>query len=66
VRLLDTQVSIDRRITSGTCRVLVLSVWNMKMCLRVTELLSKTDVDLLDCCTCQCPSRNWFDITVDN
>ena len=48
MRLLDNQVSIDRRIASGTRKVLVLPVWNMKVGLRVMELFSKTEVDDVD------------------
>ena len=48
MRLLDAQVSIDRRIASGTRKVLVLPVWNMKVGLRVSELFSKTEVDDVD------------------
>jgi len=48
VRLLNAQVSIDGRIVSGTHKVLVLPVWDMKVGLRVTEPFSKTEVDDVD------------------
>jgi len=47
VRLLDTQVSIDRRIASGTHKVLVLHM-EYEGGSRVTELFRKTEVDDVD------------------
>ena len=43
--LTDTQVGVDRGITSGTRQVLVLSVRDVEMRLRISVLLSKTEID---------------------
>ena len=46
--LLNTQMGVDGGVTSGTCEVLVLSVGNVKMGLRVSVLLGETKVDDID------------------
>ena len=68
VRLLDTQVSIDGCIASSTRKLLVLPVWDMKMCLRVVELLSETkvnDVDLVATLANAHQEVVGFDVVVD-
>lgn len=47
-RLLDAQVSVDRRITSGASQVLVLSVRNVEVRLGVAVLLGQTEIDHVD------------------
>lgn len=44
-RLLDSQMSVDRSITSGTSQILVLSVRDMEVRLWVAILLGKTKVN---------------------
>src|SRR5689334_6030145 len=46
--LTDTQMRVDRCITSGASQVLVLAVWNVQMSLGVTVLLCKTEIDDVD------------------
>jgi len=43
--LLNTQVSVDRGVASGTGQVLILPVWDVQVGLRVTEFLRETKVD---------------------
>ena len=43
--LTDTQVGVDGGVTSGTGQVLVLSVRDVEMRLRISVLLSKTEID---------------------
>lgn len=46
--LLDTQVGVDGGVTGSTSQVLVLSVGDVKVGLRVPVLLGKTKVDDID------------------
>lgn len=41
-------MSVDTSVTSSTRQVLVLTVWDVEVRLRVTVLLSKTEVDHVD------------------
>ena len=47
-RLADAQVGVDGSVASSAGQVLVLSVGDVKMCLRVTVLLGETEVDDID------------------
>ena len=47
-RLLNTQMSIDRGVPGSTSQVLVLSVWNMEVCLGVSVFLGKTEINHID------------------
>lgn len=47
-RLLNTQMSVDRSVTSRAREILVLPVGNVQMRLRVTVLLGETKVDNVD------------------
>lgn len=47
-RLLNTQVSVDRGVTSSTSKVLVLSVGNVEVSLGVSVLLGQTEIDNVD------------------
>jgi hypothetical protein len=47
-RLLDTQVGVDTGVTSSTGQVLVLTVRDVEVSLRVTVLLGQTKVDNVD------------------
>jgi hypothetical protein len=44
----DAQVGVDRSITSGTRQVLVLTVWDVEVCLGVPVLLGQTKVNDID------------------
>ena len=44
----DAQVGVDAGIASSSCKILVLTVWDVKMGLRVTVFLCKTKVDDID------------------
>jgi hypothetical protein len=46
--LLDTQVSVDRGVTSCTSQILVLAVRDVEMSLWITELLRETEIDDID------------------
>jgi len=48
VRRTDTQVGVDRSITSSTGQVLVLTVWDVEVSLWVTVLLGQTEIDNID------------------
>ena len=66
--LLDTQVSIDRGVTSGTSEVLVLSVGDVEVCLGVPVLLSKAEIDDVDLVAALANSHEEvvrLDVTVD-
>ncbi len=41
-------MGVDRGVTGGTSQVLVLTVWDVKVCLRVAVFLSQTEVDDID------------------
>ena len=41
----DAQVGVNGGISSSTSQVLVLTVWDMEMSLRVAVLLSQTEVN---------------------
>lgn len=47
-RLLNTQMSVDRGVPGGTSQVLVLSVWDMEVCLGVSVFLGKTEINHID------------------
>lgn len=47
-RLTDTQVGVDGGVTSGTSQVLVLTVRDVEVRLRVPVLLGQTEVDDVD------------------
>ena len=47
-RLLDTQMSVDGRVPSGTGQILVLSVRDMKMRLRVSIFLGQSEINDID------------------
>jgi len=47
-KLTDTQMSVDRSVTSGTGQVLVLTVRNVKVSLWVSVLLRQTEIDHVD------------------
>jgi hypothetical protein len=49
--LLSTQMGVNGGVTSGTGQVLVLSVGNVKVGLRVPVLLGKTAIDDIDLVT---------------
>lgn len=66
--LLDAQVSIDRRITSSSSEVLVFSVRDVEVCLWVSELLGKpevNDIDLIATLTDSHQEVVRLDVTVD-
>ena len=66
--LTNSQVSIDGSITSSTSQVLVLTVWDVEVSLRVTVLLGKTeinDIDLVASLTNAHEEVVRLDITVD-
>ena len=44
----NSEMSVDTSVTSSTRQVLVLTVWDVEVRLRVTVLLSKTEVDHVD------------------
>jgi len=67
-RLFDTKMSIDGCVTSGTSQVLVLTVWDVEVSLRVTVLLGQTEVNDIDLVTTLANTHQevvWLDITVD-
>ena len=67
-RLLNTQVSIDGGVASGTSQVLVLSVGDMKVGLRVPVLLGETEVNDVDLVTTLANSHQeivGLDVAVD-
>lgn len=67
-RLLDTQVGVDTGITGGTSKVLVLSVWDVEVCLGVTVLLGETEIDDVDLVSTLADAHEevvGLDITVD-
>jgi hypothetical protein len=41
-------MSVDRSVPGGTSQVLILSVWDMKVCLGVSVLLGKTEINHID------------------
>ena len=41
-------MGVDGGVTGHAGQVLVLPVWDMKMCLRVSELLCETEIDDID------------------
>ena len=41
-------MSVDGCITGGSCQVLVLTVWNVEVSLRVAVLLCQSEVDDID------------------
>lgn len=47
----NTKVRVNGGITSGTRQVLVLSVWDVEVRLRVTVFLRQTKVDDIDLVT---------------
>jgi hypothetical protein len=47
-RLLNTQMSIDRSVPSGTSQVLVLPVGDMQVSLGVSVLLGQTEINDID------------------
>lgn len=64
----DSQVSVDWGITSGTCQVLVLTVWDVEVSLGVTILLGQTEIDDVDLVTTLTNAHKevvGLDITVD-
>ena len=46
-----SQVSVDARITCSTCEILVLTIGYMLMCLGVSVLLSKSEINHIYLCT---------------
>jgi len=50
-RRTDTQVGVDGSITGGARKVLVLTVWDVEVCLGVPVLLGQTEVDDVDLVT---------------
>ena len=44
----DSQVSVDAGISSRTRQILVLTIWDVEMGLRVTVFLSQTKVNHID------------------
>jgi hypothetical protein len=44
----DTQVSVNGSITRSTGQVLVLTVWDVEVSLRVTVLLGQTEINDID------------------
>lgn len=66
--LFDTQMGVDRGVTSRTSQVLVLPVRNMEMSLWVTELLRETEIDDVDLIATLADTHKevvWFDIPMD-
>lgn len=66
--LLNTQVSVDRGVTSGTSQVLVLPVGDVQMGLRVPVLLGKTEIDNVHLVTTLADAHEevvGLDVTVD-
>jgi len=66
--LFNTQMSVDGGVASGTSQVLVLSVGNVKVGLRVPVLLGKTEVDDIDLISALADSHQkvvGFDVTVN-
>jgi hypothetical protein len=51
IRLTNAQVSIDGSIPSSTGQVLILTVWDVEVSLRVTIFLSKTEINDVDLVT---------------
>jgi hypothetical protein len=41
-------VGVDGSVTGSTSQVLVLSVWDVEVCLRITVLLGQTEIDHVD------------------
>ncbi len=61
-------MSVDTGITGGTSQVLVLSVWNVEMGLRVTVFLSQTKVNDIDLVAALADAHQeviWLDITMN-
>jgi hypothetical protein len=66
--LLDTQVSVDTGVTSGTGQVLVLTVRDVEVSLGVTVLLGQTKVDNVDLVSTLADTHEeviGLDVTVD-
>lgn len=66
--LLDTEMGVDRRVTSSTSEVLVLTVGDVEMCLGVTVLLCETEIDDVDLVAALSDAHQevvWLDVTVD-
>lgn len=67
-RLLDTQMSVDASVTSGTSQVLVLPVRNVQMGLGVSVFLGETEIDHVDLVATFADSHEEivrFDVSVD-
>lgn len=61
-------MGIDASITSGTCQVLVLTVWDVEMSLRVTVLLGQpkvNDIHLVSPLADPHQEVIWFDVAMD-
>jgi hypothetical protein len=66
--LLNAQMGVDRGVAGSTGEILVLSVWNMEVGLRVTEFLCQTkinDVDLVAPLSDAHQKVVGFDVTMD-
>jgi hypothetical protein len=66
--LLNTQVGVDGGVTGSTGEVLVLSVGNVKVGLRVSVLLGKAEINDIDLVSTLADSHQkvvWLDVTVD-
>ena len=67
-RLLNTQMSIDRSVSSGTSQILVLPVWDMQVCLGVSVFLGESEINHIDLIT-TFPNAHekvvWLDISMD-
>lgn len=67
-RLLDTQVGVDGSITGCAGQVLVLTVWNVEVCLWVTVLLCQSEINHVDLVATLADAHQeviWLDIAVD-
>ena len=61
-------MGVDTSVSCSTRQVLVLTVWDMEVGLRVTVLLSKTKVDNVDLVATLANAHQeivWLDITMD-
>jgi hypothetical protein len=66
--LTDTQVRVDGGVTSSSSEVLVLSVGNVQVCLRVSVLLGQSKVNNVDLVASLSNAHQeivWLDVSVD-
>lgn len=59
---------VDRRIPCGTCQVLVFTIWNVEVSLRVAILLCETEINNVDLVATLSNAHEkvvWLDVTVN-